>query len=435
MPPRLTAASGPLTGQTFPLDGPELTLGRDHGSAAHLRGLAVSRHHCVIETKDGRPVLRDLDSRHGTFVNGVPVRERELEHGDLITVGGSLFLFQTRADEPEPARHPVLLDERVWISESTVHLAVDPCRPEAALSPVLDARTTRDLQALLRIAGALHEIRATPPLARRLLELALETVPAERAALLLLDPTGALVSSSALDRTGSTAPFPISRTLIERVVAERSAVLSNDVLQAGGWSGVESVRAAHLHSLLAAPLTGREGTLGVLYLDTRAPGVHFDGRHLELMTAAAGIAVVALANVRHLEALEEETQRIEEALDAGMVGESARMREIQRLLARVAATGSTVLLRGESGTGKEVAARALHRGSARAGKPFVAVNCATLSETLLQSELFGHERGAYTVAVERKIGRIESAQGDTHFLDEIGEIPAANKARQLRVLQ
>ena len=435
MPPRLTAASGPLAGQTFPLDGPELTLGRDHDSAVHLRDLAVSRHHCVVETKGGRPVLRDLDSRHGTFVNGVPVRERELEHGDLITVGGSLFLFQTRADEPEPARNPVLLDERVWISESTVHLAVDPGRPEAALSPVLDARTTRDLQALLRIAGALHEIRATPPLARRLLELALETVPAERAALLLLDPTGALVSSSALDRTGSTVPFPISRTLIERVVAERSAVLSNDVLQAGGWSGVESVRAAHLHSLLAAPLTGREGTLGVLYLDTRAPGVHFDGRHLELMTAAAGIAVVALANVRHLEALEEENQRIEEALDAGMVGESARMREIQRLLARVAATDSTVLLRGESGTGKEVAARALHRGSARAGKPFMAVNCATLSETLLQSELFGHERGAFTGAVERKIGRIEAAQGGTLFLDEIGEIPAALQARLLRVLQ
>jgi transcriptional regulator with GAF, ATPase, and Fis domain len=434
MTPRLTAASGPLAGQTFPLDGPGLTLGRDHGNTVHLRDLAVSRQHCVIEAKDGRLVLRDLESRHGTFINGVPVRERELEHGDLITVGGSLFLFQTRADEPEPAREPVL-DEREWTSESTVHRTVDFFRLEAALSPAPDARTARDLQALLRIAGALHEIRATAPLARRLLELALETVPAERAALLLLDPTGALVASSALDRGGRTEPFPISRTLIERVVAERSAVLSNDVLQTGGWSGVESVQAAHLQSLLAAPLAGREGTLGALYLDTREPGVHFDERHLELMTAAAGIAVVALANVRHLEALEAETQRIEEALDAGMVGESSAVREIQRLLARVAATDSTVLLRGESGTGKEVAARALHRGSSRAGKPFVAVNCATLSETLLQSELFGHERGAFTGAVERKIGRIEAAQGGTLFLDEIGEIPPALQARLLRVLQ
>ncbi|MFL6231895.1 MAG: sigma 54-interacting transcriptional regulator [Thermoanaerobaculia bacterium] len=428
MSPRLTAASGPLAGQTFALGTEPLTLGRDHGNAVHLRDLAVSRHHCTVEARNGKFLLRDLDSRHGTFVNGAPVRERDLEHGDLITVGGSLFLFQTHAEEPE--REPILLDERDWIAETTIRLAADDPRPEAA-----ETRSARDLQALLRIAGALHEIRATAPLARRLLELALETVPADRAALLLLDPTGALVSASALDRRNGTEPFPISRTLIERVVAERSAVLSNDVLQTGGWEGVESVQAARLQSLLAAPLTGREGTLGVLYLDTREPGVHFDERHLELMTAAAGIAVVALANVRHLEVLEEENQRTEEALDAGMVGESARMREIQRLLARVAATDSTVLLRGESGTGKEVAARALHRGSPRAGKPFVAVNCATLSETLLQSELFGHERGAFTGAVERKIGRIEAAQGGTLFLDEVGEIPPALQARLLRVLQ
>ena len=107
----------------------------------------------------------------------------------------------------------------------------------------------------------------------------------------------------------------------------------------------------------------------MLYLDTREPGIRFDERHLELLTAAAGIASAALANVRQLEWLEEENRRMEAALDAGMVGESPRMREIRRLLARVAATDSTVLLRGESGTGKEVAARALHRGSRRAGQP------------------------------------------------------------------
>ncbi|HEY0512232.1 MAG TPA: sigma 54-interacting transcriptional regulator [Thermoanaerobaculia bacterium] len=436
MTPALIAISGLLAGQTLPLTAETLSVGRDHGNAVHLRDLGVSRHHCTLEARDGRFLLRDLESRHGTFVNGVPIVERALEHGDLVTIGGSLFLFQSRAEEPEPEPESVLLGDRRWVAESTVHLTVEALHPEAAFAALPpDARVARDLQALLRIASALHELRATAPLARRLLELALETVPAERAALLLLDPTGAFVSVSALDRQGKTEPFPISRTLIERVVAERSAVLANDVLQSGGWEGVESVQAARLQSLLAAPLTGREGTLGVLYLDTRDTGTRFDERHLELITAAAGIAAAALAGVRHLEALEEESQRIEGALDAGMVGESQRMREVQRLLSRVAATDSTVLLRGESGTGKEVAARALHRGSPRAGKPFVAVNCATLSETLLQSELFGHERGAFTGAVERKIGRIEAAQGGTLFLDEVGEIPPALQARLLRVLQ
>lgn len=100
------------------------------------------------------------------------------------------------------------------------------------------------------------------------------------------------------------------------------------VLLGGGWAGVESVRAERLQSLLAAPLAGRAGTLGLLYLDTREPDLHFDARHLELTTAVAGIAAAALANVRHLEALEEESRRIEGALDAGMIGDSPRLREL-----------------------------------------------------------------------------------------------------------
>ncbi|MES1211074.1 MAG: sigma 54-interacting transcriptional regulator, partial [Acidobacteriota bacterium] len=135
------------------------------------------------------------------------------------------------------------------------------------------------------------------------------------------------------------------------------------------------------------------------------------------------------------ERLESEARRLEEALGRDLLGESPRMRETHRLLARIAPTESTVLLRGESGTGKEVAARCLHRGSRRADKPFVALNCATLSETLLESELFGHEKGAFTGAVARKTGKIELAHEGTLFLDEVGEIPPPLQARLLRVLQ
>jgi Nif-specific regulatory protein len=439
MSPCLIAVSGPLAGQTFPLGAEPLTVGRDRTNALHLRDLAASRQHCVIESVNGRLVLRDLESRHGTFVNGIPVSERVLEHGDLVTIGGSLFLVRTRAAEPAAESESIILDDLRWVADSTVQLAPEATlylRPEALLAALpAEARLARDLQALLRIGNALQGLRATAPLARRLLELALETAPAERAALLLLEPTGEFTASFALDRRGPAEPFPVSRTLIERVVAERAAVLSNDVMQGAGWEGVESVQAARLQSLLAAPLTGPEGTLGVLYLDTRESGVRFNEHHLELITAAAGIAAAALANVRHIEALEEESRRIEAALDARMVGESPRMREVQRLLARVAPTDSTVLLRGESGTGKEVAARALHRGSPRSGKPFVAINCATLSETLLESELFGHERGAFTGAVERKTGKLEAAAGGTLFLDEVAELPPKLQAKLLRVLQ
>jgi transcriptional regulator with GAF, ATPase, and Fis domain len=429
MRPRLLAVSGPLAGQTVELPPEGLTLGRDHASSLYLRDLSASRRHCALTPVEGGWLLRDLDSRHGTFVNGVPIHERRLEHGDVVTVGGSLFLFQS--GDAAPSAERMILDDRPYTAESTVFRPVKDSEPMPS-----EDRAARDLRVLLRIGNALHALRATAPLARRLLELSLEAVPAERAALLLLDArTGELTFSFALDRRGSAALFPISRTLVERVVAERSALLANDVLQAGDWEGVASVAAARLQSLIAAPLTGPDGTLGALYLDTRESGTRFDEGHLALITAAAGIAAAALANVRHIEWLESENQRIEAALESDLVGESPRMREVHRLLARVAATQTTVLLRGESGTGKEVAARTLHRGGPRVRKPFVAINCATLSPTLLESELFGHERGAFTGAVERRAGKLEAADGGTLFLDEVGEIPLPLQARLLRVLQ
>ena len=137
MNPRLNAVSGALAGQGFVLGAEPLTIGRDRTSSLHLRDLAVSRHHCVIETSEGRLLLRDLGSSHGTFVNGMPVTERTLEHGDLVTVGGSLFLVQTREEEQRRESESVLLDDRdrPWVAESTVHLALPAPRPRSRCCP------------------------------------------------------------------------------------------------------------------------------------------------------------------------------------------------------------------------------------------------------------------------------------------------------------
>ena len=118
-----------------------------------------------------------------------------------------------------------------------------------------------------------------------------------------------------------------------------------------------------------------------------------------------------------------------------MVGVSEKLRELQRQIAKVAPSNSNVLILGESGTGKELIARALHRNSLRAAGPFVAINCAALTETLLESELFGHERGAFTGAITQKKGKLEVAEGGTVFLDEIGELSPLLQAKLLRVLQ
>ena len=141
--------------------------------------------------------------------------------------------------------------------------------------------------------------------------------------------------------------------------------------------------------------------------------------------------------VGHLEWLESENRRLqaESGLSQQMVGRSQRIRQVHDFIVKVARTTSTVLIRGESGTGKEIVARALHRNSSRAAKPFVAINSAALTESLLESELFGHEKGAFTGALVRRQGKLEVANGGTLFLDEIGELPLALQAKLLRVLQ
>jgi Nif-specific regulatory protein len=178
-------------------------------------------------------------------------------------------------------------------------------------------------------------------------------------------------------------------------------------------------------------------SLGVLYLASNEPDVHFDSDHLQLASTIAAIAAVAIENARHIEWLESENKRLiaDAGIEHSMVGESSRMRQVYQLIAKVAPTDSSVLISGESGTGKELVARAIHQNSKRSGMPFIAVNCAALTETLLESELFGHEKGAFTGALAQRKGRLEIADGGTLFLDEIGELSAPLQVKLLRVLQ
>ncbi len=435
MNPRFVAVSGPREGQSLPLRGDGFSIGRHADNDLQLPQLAVSRHHCVVRGDAGRFTLHDLESRHGTFVNGRPVRERRLEHSDLITVGDTALLFLL--DDPSASGAGPAAGSGGIAGGTTIlrqpgeALYLHPEQVDAALPA--QARIARDLHALLRVSTTLQGPLPVPALAGRLLDALLEVMPAERGAVLLREAGVAELHPAAMRGAGA---FTVSRTVLERVLAEKVGLCCESLERDAGANAAASLRDATVRSWLCVPLLGRDDLLGVLYLDRRSPGQGFVEHHLELVTAVAGIASLAFENAFHLRWLERENRRLRsEALDHDMIGESPAMQRLLELLARVARADSTVLVRGESGTGKELAARALHRSSPRAEAPFVAVNCATLSATLLESELFGHEKGAFTGAVARQIGKLEAAHRGTLFLDEVGEIPPTLQAKLLRVLQ
>jgi len=439
MNPKLAAVAGPKLGVVIPLDETRISVGRDATNRLCLASIWVSRRHCLIERQAGRVTISDLGSHNGTFVNGVPVKERVLEHGDQLRVGDSVFLFLLEETEVPPGGVVVEMKEEGLVAGSTIELSPDAARLLNTQGAPPASRAARDLGVLLRISTSINSIRDMQTLQRRLLESIFEVVPAERGAVLLAgrgqDEIGAAFG---LERDAvSGRGVKVSRTIVQRVVRDSVAILSNDVRDSDDFAAARSLAVANVHSVLAVPLQFADRRLGVLYLDSSSPEARFDEGHLQLLGAIAGIASVALENARQIEWLENENRRLldDAGLEHNMVGESAAMRAVLGFVAKVAATRATVLITGESGTGKELVARAIHQNGDRARKPFLAINCAALAASLLESELFGHERGAFTGAVAQKPGKIEVADSGTLFLDEVGELAPALQSKLLRVLQ
>jgi transcriptional regulator with GAF, ATPase, and Fis domain len=440
--PRLLVLSGPLKDSTVPLSEGEVTIGREASNGIAVIDPSVSRKHCVLSGQDGRFRVRDLDSRNGTLVNGTVVEEQWLQHGDEIATGDSSFLFLVADEEITPAAGRVEFEDAHATAETTIIHPRDVVylQPDRLLRELpATSRVARNLNALLKISRIVHAIRDLNDLQGQLLDLIFEVVPAGRGAILLADREGQQFNSTfaRMRQAGQTQLVKVSRTVARQVLEQGIAMLGSDVPGSDELREVESLAASQVRSLLCVPLTVFQRVIGCIYLDSDSLSKRLNEEHLQLVTAIAGISAVALENARRLQWLEQENERltVEITQERSLVGEGARMKEVYQFLKRVAPTDSTVLIEGESGTGKELAARALHRNSPRASKLFVAINCSAIPETLLESDLFGHERGAFTGAAVQKKGRLEVADGGVVFLDEIGELALTLQVKLLRVLQ
>ncbi len=431
--PHLEGIAGPLRGQSFPLaSGQEIAIGRDPANTISVLDNGISRKHCLLSLSPEGWTITDNNSRNHTFLNNAPIQTELLVHGDEIRLGASVFRFvDPNAADTSSGNAPLGGQTVVLKQGDAIYLKATPQALPA------NSRTVRDLNALASLSRAVTSVYDLASLRDQILMAVTEVIPAGRAALLLsqLD-SDAWIQRSWDRRFGIGSDFPASRTIVNRVSAEGVAILSNDIPNEEDFQGAESLVIAKTRSVLAVPLEAFGNRLGVLYLDA-ASDAGFDQGHLQLLTAFGNVAALGIENVRHFEWLQGENLRLHEQLDVehSMIGDSSAVADVVNFVKRVAPRDSTVLIWGESGTGKELVARAIHRNSTRVQKTFMAINCATLTETLLESELFGHEKGAFTGAVAQKRGKLETADGGTVFLDEIGEMAPTLQAKLLRVLQ
>lgn len=432
MNPRLVGIAGTVEGTVLSITDSPAIIGRDRTATLCVPHRSVSRKHSQIERDGDEFIVTDLDSLNGTFVNDVPVKRRNLKHGDRVKIGDSQFLFLRHEGDVCSGSSEVQFVDSGLQTGSTSEFKVNDAMYLMA----------RDLAALMKVSTTINAIRGLPELQKKLLDLMFEVIPARRGAILLVDSSEKageeeFASVFALDRLNlPEETIEVSATVTRQVLRDGTALLIGDRDKTARLEQ-EKLSDVPQGSVLCVPLTMTGRSLGVLYFDTHDPHVHFDSDHLQLASAVAAIAAVAIDNARHIEWLQDENKRL--IADAGiyhsMIGEGPRMRQVYQFISRVAPTDSSVLITGESGTGKELVAHAIHQNSKRAAKPFVAVNCAALTETLLESELFGHEKGAFTGAVAQRKGRLEIADKGTLFLDEIGELTAPVQVKLLRVLQ
>ncbi len=299
------------------------------------------------------------------------------------------------------------------------------------------------LEALVEISREINSIQESGILLERTLEIALKQLAAERGFILLTDSESGEMQPRAsrnIDSASISDISEISNSSVQKVMTEKRPMLTFDTLSDEEFDRTQSVVLHKISSIACVPLLLKGELIGVIYIDSRGQKAAFNRQSIDFLSAFANQAAVAIQNARLMESLRRENKLLREEFQRmhafkEIVGSSKSMTAVFQLMSKVVNNSTTVLVVGETGTGKEMVARAIHYNGIRKDKPFVAVNCAAIPDNLLESELYGYKKGAFTGATSDKSGLIETANHGTIFLDEISEIPLNLQAKLLRFLQ
>lgn len=393
----------------LPLRKPLVSIGRADGNDIHLLDPALAPTHANLLRKGNHFTLSVVDRATTFIVNGVRARSSDLRVGDEVVIGR--FRLTLMEGEPKQA-------------------------VAAAGAPLSEVDAVRKLAEFSRDLAAESSLEK---IFQKLLASVVAITGAEKGFLIAIKDGERVLAASHNVGRETLDLSRVSDSIVDRVLADRRPIIVSDALHDAQFASARSVVDLRLSSVMCVPLQWRSEMFGVLYLgndNVRNLFAQQDLALLEVFSSQAAMLVHQALLLNELQATNRNLRdQLQKSSQGGIIGSSAPMKECFKILKRVAPTDLSILVLGETGTGKELVAKEAHRLSARASKPFISINCGAIPEHLLESELFGYKRGAFTGAQADKVGKFEAADGGTIFLDEIGEMPMPLQVKLLRVLQ
>jgi transcriptional regulator with GAF, ATPase, and Fis domain len=394
------------------------SIGRDAQNDVHLDAAKLEpRHAHVVRDKNGHRLFAAEGAK--VFVNGKRRDEHILQDGDVIELGALKLVFRAT---PAPERK------------------TEPPRPAAP-----EVAEKIRLEAFKRLHTFTVKLSASPNLEvlkRNLVDLVIELAGAESGFMILLRESGSTAIDVARDKLGNDLPKEgarVSESIVAQVAAEKKPILITDALEDTFFGESNSVINFRIRSVVAVPILRGDEALGVLWLGSDRLLSGFSQDWFDVLMVFAAHAALLIEKEMLIDTLREDNQALKAELSSRTFGEIVggcpSMQEVFRAVSRLAPADISVMILGETGTGKELIAHELHRRSPRSGGPFVAINVSAIPENLLEAELFGYVKGAFTGAISDRKGKFMAADGGTLFLDEIGDMPLGLQAKLLRVLQ